>query len=497
MLICSLLLPSISQVNADQEIDQLISDLERALYDLESLADVLDETVVLDYLIQKLQEVDLYVETLGLDGGLEEELLEEVKEVLEDKEEILEGILTDDEGEAKELVTEHSEALDEFIEAVQEAKEEEEISPEIADEIILRASQIKQNIGMGGLNLLGTIEELEMNLLSEILEKADILIIELRDIVSQLQALGVEVEIVLIEQSPAIPAILIAGAIIIGVGVGTLQFMETRTMEEALEYQLGRQLSLLEKIILYVPDVSIPATFASLALLTPAALITEVSLLTGVTVEVLLTSLYGYAMLGQYSLLKQVLEEIGLANLRSVKIEWIKKAKDLELIFAETVNVINEKLADIFPPFYQLYAGGSAPGVVYKYVSSTQWDVISQEIGYAVLSLAEYNGKLYAGTLSTSDPWGGVGRVYRYDGGTTWTLVGDNLDDQVSSLIVYKGKLYAGTSWVRGRLYRYDGDTTWTMVVDYGGLWTGFRSLYMWNDILYIGDIFFRQYWLL
>jgi PKD repeat protein len=141
---------------------------------------------------------------------------------------------------------------------------------------------------------------------------------------------------------------------------------------------------------------------------------------------------------------------------------------------------------DTSPP--TLYAGGSNPGVVYKYNGGTSWDVISPELGYAVLDLVEYEGRLYAATMSTSSPLIGVGRVYRYDGGTTWTLVGDNMDNQVASLSVYQGNLYAGTSWNGGNLYRYDGGTSWTVGSIAG--WSGIRATYEWSDgDLHLGDI--------
>jgi hypothetical protein len=134
-----------------------------------------------------------------------------------------------------------------------------------------------------------------------------------------------------------------------------------------------------------------------------------------------------------------------------------------------------------------LYAGGSNPGVVYMYNGGTSWDVISPELGYAVLDLVEYEGHLYAATMSTSSPTSGIGRVYRYDGGMTWTLVGDNMDDQVCSLAVYQGDLYAGTAWGDMNLYRYDGGTSWTQVVNYTP-WTGTRALYVSHGYLLMGD---------
>jgi len=152
-------------------------------------------------------------------------------------------------------------------------------------------------------------------------------------------------------------------------------------------------------------------------------------------------------------------------------------------------------------PTVQVYAGTSWPGLVYKYVGGNQWDVISPELGEAVLSLVKYNGRIYAGTggivLLRSgiqkqshhkplDVGGAVGRVYRYDGAGNWVLVGDNLDQAVTALIVWNGHLYAGTSYSGAKLYRYEGGSTWRLVLDLG--YTGIRSMRVWNGALYLGD---------
>lgn len=119
-------------------------------------------------------------------------------------------------------------------------------------------------------------------------------------------------------------------------------------------------------------------------------------------------------------------------------------------------------------------------------------------LGYAVLSLVEYNGQLYAGTMSTSDPFGSIGKVWRYEGGNRWTLIGDNMDNQVSSLVVYQGNLYAGTAWNGVKLYKYTpGNTSgpvrnWTLVIDYPS-WSGVRSLFIYQRYLLIGDIEFDR----
>ncbi|MCS7217257.1 MAG: hypothetical protein NZ924_06310 [Candidatus Bipolaricaulota bacterium] len=134
-----------------------------------------------------------------------------------------------------------------------------------------------------------------------------------------------------------------------------------------------------------------------------------------------------------------------------------------------------------------IVAGTSNPGKVYV-LRETGWEEISEELGFAVLSLIEHNGKLYAGVMTGDNK----GRLYEYAGGKNWKLVCDNLDRQVSSLAIFRGKLYIGTSGERGRLYQFDGKTCpLPPVVDHKdpGGWRGFRSAYVWGKHLYLGDI--------
>jgi PKD repeat protein len=105
-----------------------------------------------------------------------------------------------------------------------------------------------------------------------------------------------------------------------------------------------------------------------------------------------------------------------------------------------------------------------------------------------VLSLAEYNGHLYAGTRhgdwqNDSHPNGPLGgEVWRYDG-TTWTQVnnsgfGDVEAHRVEKLIVFNNALYAYVSRVGGtskgaEIWRCtaticNGQSDWTKVVDNG-----------------------------
>jgi hypothetical protein len=143
--------------------------------------------------------------------------------------------------------------------------------------------------------------------------------------------------------------------------------------------------------------------------------------------------------------------------------------------------------AQSLSPSTQLYAGTSNPGIVYQYLGDNNWLPIgsTQELGnaYAVTSLVEYQGQLYASVTTGYGGYSGVGKVYVRDGDTSWTLVGDNMDYAVISLAVYKGDLYAGTGRGLFRLYKYTpGETNcsienWTRVVNTG--WNGVRSLYV------------------
>ncbi|MBL7119282.1 MAG: hypothetical protein ISS53_01205 [Dehalococcoidia bacterium] len=142
-------------------------------------------------------------------------------------------------------------------------------------------------------------------------------------------------------------------------------------------------------------------------------------------------------------------------------------------------------------------------------VDRVEWSTDEPRVplGYAVLDLVEYNGSLYAATMSTSNPRSGVGQVWRYDGldpdtgEHTWTLVGNNMDNQVCDLVVYNDELYAGTAWNGGKIYRYDDVLDWTPITTSG--WSGVRAAYVWNpptddpdqgDILYLGDIGYDKF---
>ncbi|HBG26466.1 MAG: hypothetical protein A2Y10_06140 [Planctomycetes bacterium GWF2_41_51] len=150
-----------------------------------------------------------------------------------------------------------------------------------------------------------------------------------------------------------------------------------------------------------------------------------------------------------------------------------------------------------------LYAGGSVNsdgdgGVVYQRLSTdTSWRSISSELGTAVLSLCYHRGTIYAGVYSGLSPEYGDGAVYRWDGENNWTKVNDgDLGNEginaVLALTEYQGDLYAGT--IPAGLYRYNDSTeTWTNISSdfFVNLWwSGIKSLYVWDEYLYIGELF-------
>jgi hypothetical protein len=108
-------------------------------------------------------------------------------------------------------------------------------------------------------------------------------------------------------------------------------------------------------------------------------------------------------------------------------------------------------------------------------------------LGYAVMDMVVYKGRLYAAVTTGFGGYSGVGRVYMYNGEKRWTLVGDGLDRGVLSLAVYNGELYAGAgrgvfrvykAWVFKRRY-YELD------VSCGYPW---RGLFVSRGFLLIGD---------
>ncbi len=144
-----------------------------------------------------------------------------------------------------------------------------------------------------------------------------------------------------------------------------------------------------------------------------------------------------------------------------------------------------------------LYAATSKPGKVYRYQENAEsivaaWEAISGELGVSVDAIIIFQGQLYA--AASQNAWDGLSIIYRYAGGTSWSPVSSPFDAKVEKFAVYKEQLYASARNVNagvGQLFRFDGDMQWTKVADSSSLssgWQGFKTLYPWNDYLYIGD---------
>ncbi|MEW6555672.1 MAG: DUF5719 family protein, partial [Actinomycetota bacterium] len=108
------------------------------------------------------------------------------------------------------------------------------------------------------------------------------------------------------------------------------------------------------------------------------------------------------------------------------------------------------------------------------------WERVNQDgFGFAppgemgsALSMAEYDGHLYAGTMNWENANGCA--VWRYDGGTDWTQVasggfGDTGNQGIFCLEVYAGMLFAGTynETTGAEVWAYDG-VDWTQYVGQG-----------------------------
>jgi len=143
----------------------------------------------------------------------------------------------------------------------------------------------------------------------------------------------------------------------------------------------------------------------------------------------------------------------------------------------------------------KLYAGTYSEGKIYVY-DGTSWSLATDvftilsdpDITYLdydshVFSLAEYNGKLYAGAEahSAGDPYGAVILVYD---GSLWSIAYHTEEDQIRSMAVYDGKLYAG-GYPAGKIFVFDG-ISWGISFD-SSEEKVIYSLAVHNDILYAG----------
>ena len=131
----------------------------------------------------------------------------------------------------------------------------------------------------------------------------------------------------------------------------------------------------------------------------------------------------------------------------------------------------------------------SSYGEVYKYTSSTTWNVISAfndgtagDNNVSVNSIVVNGSDLYAGTAT--------GKVHKYNGaGTSWTPLGTpdtSSGAQIISMMLNGSNIYAGSNNNNdnGQVYLYDTGTTWNSIgaLNNGGVSTIITK----NNILYV-----------
>ncbi|PLW80538.1 hypothetical protein C0585_02090 [Candidatus Woesearchaeota archaeon] len=134
---------------------------------------------------------------------------------------------------------------------------------------------------------------------------------------------------------------------------------------------------------------------------------------------------------------------------------------------------------------YKLFLDNSDGKLKAEVINSTaSWTSSYDGSNIGILSLAVYDGKLYAGQASGFD---GGGDVFVYNG-SSWTTSYDGDKNSIYSLAVYDGKLYAGQgiSPGEGDIFVYDG-SSWNL--SYNGSGNIIYSLAVYDGKLYAGMV--------
>jgi predicted RNase H-like HicB family nuclease len=122
----------------------------------------------------------------------------------------------------------------------------------------------------------------------------------------------------------------------------------------------------------------------------------------------------------------------------------------------------------------KLYAGTSNAGSIYESVDGLHWELSTATGEHRVHCLAEFKGRLYAGTSPN-------GKLFCYTG-THWSLVHRSPEVAVTSACAFKGELFIG-SYNSGHIYASADGVNWHLAYDSGQ--TFVRSLVEFDGSLY------------
>ena len=121
-----------------------------------------------------------------------------------------------------------------------------------------------------------------------------------------------------------------------------------------------------------------------------------------------------------------------------------------------------------------LYAGDWANGKIYDSADGNSWNATNSgvAVGVHIRPLAVFNGKLYAGDASN-------GNIYASANGNSWITVngGAAVGSSIQSLAAFDGRLYAG-DFANGNIYVSADGNSWTMAASQSAL--GSSSILPW-----------------
>jgi len=193
-----------------EEIEKLVSELEESISKLEELSHVSDEALVAEYVKQEILKLRSDVEGLDIHPGIKNSLLVKLNATLERNDKAIQFIQDGKEKQADNMLNATSNILDAFISEVG-ALSDKKITEEDAKSLVQQAQKIIESIEGGAQWIVEEkiyVEVIQQPRIPAEIEKN---VVEMREIIAELQALGVQVDVIFVEKSPAVPVIVVAG----------------------------------------------------------------------------------------------------------------------------------------------------------------------------------------------------------------------------------------------------------------------------------------------